>query len=777
MKTNTRQYLDIEPWAITETGFHPDRSRVSESLFALANEFMGVRGHFDEGYSGDTLVGSYFNGVFDEQPIPHPLALRGFATRTHFMANAVDWFHTRLTIAGQTLDLNAVRFSDFVRKLDFRTGTMTRSFVWHTPKGKVRVGFTRFLGMPCAQLGFQRISVEPVDFTGTVKLTLGMDVSPIHEDQGKALFDCARRGKSGERYAMLSQAGNSRQKLLSVFRYSASLAPTRTKDLLDDEPTGKLAGVALSFRVSPKRPLTVDRITAHQVEKSADVSPAKFWKEAMPRATKLLKVDFDQELAANAEHWRGFWDHFDMTIEGDPANEQGTRYCMFQLHSTYRGVDPTLNIGAKGLTGETYGGLAFWDTESYCLAYYIFTDPDAARNLLMFRYNTLPQARQRAKELACEGARYPMTTIDGTEACGVWWHGDLEIHVPGAVAYGIWHYTHVTGDTDFLYRYGAEMLLEISRFYASHGGWSPKTGEFGLWGVMGADEFHMMCHNNAYTNNLARRTFEWALDAAGQMKRRAPDAWKKLQRKTKVTDDELARWRRMAKKMRTQRDPDTGLIEQQDGFFDLPDIDIDAIPPEQQPVVRKWPYIARSKYNWIKQPDVLLLHFFFSHSYTLQDKRVNYEYYEPKCIHESSLSPAVHSILASELGKHDKAFDYVQYASRLDLDDYNGNTDQGLHMTSMAGAWLALVYGFGGMRSDGPRLSFDPSLPARWKAFRFTIVHRDTTLKVSVDDQHVNLVAADGPAIRVDLFGKTVNVNAAGVRVKLPAQRRPRPRK
>lgn len=723
---------------------------------------MGIRGHFDEGYGGDSLVGSYFNGVFEEQPHVYPNRLAGFPERNHFMVNSVNWMYTRLIAGGETLDLAGSAFSDFQRKLDLRTGTLTRSFVWE-PKagGRIRVCFTRFLSMPNPHLGCQRIDLESVGFAGPVQVVLGLDFTPVHESAGRNLWRGLKVQNDGSDTAILAETENSRQKVLSAFHYVASHPAVATESIEQE----KLAGVRLEFLLNDGMSLRIDKLVANEVCKEKD--SGEFWKAGLERVRGLIHTGFDQQWQAQAAHWEKIWKRFDVVIEGDPANEQGTRFCIFQMLSTYQGIDPKLNIGAKGLTGEVYGGLAFWDTETYCLPFYLFTDPAAARNLLRFRYHTLPQAKERARQLDCDGARYPMTTIDGTEACGVWHHGDLEIHVPAAVAYGVWHYVHVTGDRDFLHDFGLEMLIEISRFYASHGDWSPKTGEFGLWGVMGADEFHMMVHNNAYTNTMAKKTFEWTLQAIEETKRSAPEKFQALAGKVNLKSEEPARWTEMAAKMRLQHDKNTGLIEQHDGYFDLPHIDLNAIPPEKTPICGKLPYIKRSRHDWIKQPDVLLLPLFFSHDYSLEEKRVNFEYYEPKCVHESSLSPGVHSILATELGKHELAFEYVKYASRLDLDDYNRNTRQGLHMTSMAAAWMSLVYGFGGMRSDGPRLSFAPTIPSKWTAYSFRIAYRDRLIELRVDRQRASFRLLEGAPVEIDVYGHQHDLTGAGLSIDL----------
>ena len=770
-KVATR-YLEIDPWVVREKGFHPKRSRVSESVFSLGNEFMGVRGYFEEGYSGDSLVGCYFNGVFEDHFLAYVQKFKGFSGRNHFMVNSVDWLYTRVTLGSETLDLAKVKSRDFERTLDMRTGTLTRSFVWRTKKGReARLRFTRFTSMAQANLGCQRIEIEPLNFGGKVRVTLGLDFSPLHEARGVNFWRCPLKRGRGAVVAILGETLASRQKVFSGFQWQSSVKPTRARTLDGLPGNAKSVGVELDLKLTKGEATVLDRIVVNHVDKRPGVAPKEVWKKGLALAAKLLDTTFDEALDDHAAYWHDVWDRFDISIDGDPENEQGTRFCIFQMHQTYHGVDARLNVGAKGLTGEVYDGATFWDTETYCLPFYLFNNPKAARNLLLYRYRTLPQAKARARELDCVGARYPMSTIDGTESCGVWQHGDLEIHVSAAVSYGIWHYGRVTGDKDFLYKYGVEMLIEISRFFASHGDWSPKTGEFGLWGVMGADEFHMMVHNNAYTNVMAKKTFEWTLAAMSEMRKKAPRQLRKLTKKAGLRAGEPAAWKKMARRMRVLRDPKTGLIEQHDGYFDMPRLEVEAIPPEMFPLYQHMAYIRIFRYDMLKQPDALLLHFFFSHEYALAEKRVNFEIYEPRTIHESSLSPGIHSILAAELGLHRKAFDYVRHASRLDLDDYNRNTHEGLHTTSMAAAWMSLVYGFGGMRSDGETISFNPSIPAKWKAFSFRVLCRGALLEVYVGRKAAAFKVVDGPSVTVEVFGKRTKVGAKGVEVVMPKGR------
>ncbi|WP_020429159.1 glycoside hydrolase family 65 protein, partial [Paenibacillus riograndensis] len=471
----------------------------------------------------------------------------------------------------------------------------------------------------------------------------------------------------------------------------------------------------------------------------------------------------DAEVFADqSAYWSGIWETSDIRIEGDPENQQGIRFCIFQLYQTYHGDHPGYNIGAKGLTGEAYRGLAFWDTESYCLPFYMFNNPKAAKNLLEFRYKTLPEAVDRAKEVDCEGACYPIATIDGTESCDLWQHSNLQLHVGTAVSYGIWHYVKNTGDRDFLYSKGAEMLIQISRFYATRGQWGQRSGEYGYFGVMGPDEFQLMVNNNCYINFMAKKMFEFTLETLAGMEVQVPDAYAELIRKTGLRAEELTDWSSKAEHMRIPLDPDSGVYEEHDGYFELPHIDIHSIPVTDFPLYSNWSYDRLYRYDMIKQPDVLMFMFLYNGEFSREAKRANYEYYEPRCIHESSLSPSIHSILACEIGKEEEAYQFFEFATRLDLDNYNRNTREGLHTTSIAAAWMNIVYGFGGMRSDGERLSFRPTLPQRWTSYSFQVMYEGVLLGITVDSERVRFKALRGGTASILVYGQQIMVDAAG---------------
>ncbi len=759
------KYLKVCPWEVIEEGFKHEYGRVSESIFSLGNEYMGVRGYFEEGYSGDKLIGNYLNGVYEER-ISEKSAYKGISNRATFMVNGVDWLYTRIELDEEELDLAKSKISSFQRRLDLKTGVFTREFIWHTETGKdIKVQFTRFLSMIAPRLGCQRISLEPLNFSGAIKLKTGLDFSPIHESMQRSLWNSIKKENYGGITASLARTETSGHMVYAGFRLNSEQPLNYTYF-----ETDKLNGLEFELELVKGYKLSFEKLAVVHAEKNSGTEAEKVWGEGAKLARDYCSRKFDDLLAENIKYWEKIWDTFDVRIEGDPDNQQGIRYCIFQMHQTYHGEDPGLNIGAKGLTGEAYSGHAFWDTETYCLPFYLFNNPKAARNLLEYRYNTLPRAVERAAELDCEGACYPIATLDGTESCTLWQHASLQFQPSTAVAYGIWHYVKITGDKEFLYEKGLEMLVQICRFLATRGQYSSRTGKFGYYGVMGPDEFQMMVNNNCYTNYMAKKTFEYTLEALKDVRKTIPEVYSELANKLQMKETEPEKWSRMAQSMRIPLEESTGIYEQHEGYFGLPHIDIKAIPVTDFPLYHNWSYDRIYRNDMIKQPDVLMFMFLYNQEFTRETKRVNYEFYEPRCIHESSLSPSIHSVFASELGRHKEAFDFFSFATRMDLDNYNRNTREGLHTTSIAAAWVNIVYGFGGMRSDGAILVFNPSIPAAWKSYSFRTLYRGAVLAVNVTKDTVAFKNANGLAAEVKIYGKEYRIGPEGIEIPVPAE-------
>jgi maltose phosphorylase len=770
------QYFHGDPWTIVEEGFDPNYQRVSESVFSIANEFMGVRGYFEEGYSGDHLLGSYFNHLYEMMDIHHDQLFKGFITQGAAMINAVDWLFTRLWVDGEQLDLAKSKFSGFTRSLDMRRGILTREFVWETASGKkLKLIFTRFTDMQSTRIGCQRIILTPLNFSGTVQIRSGLDFNTHYEigagwDQtGKGGFqsggkiinfwNCERKGALGGGWAIQAQTARSGQQLFSSFRLHAD--QTFTPSLVQEE---KFIGVDFALSVQQGVATSVDKVVVNDWQKTPDANAV--WTRGEELWKRYAATTYDSALAEHAGFWKKTWDVFDIEIEGDPEVLQGLRFSDFQTYQSYHGENADLNALCKGLTGEVYFGWVFWDSEIYSHRLMMFINPEVAKNLLLYRYHRLPQALERAQQLDCEGARFPFASITGTEDSGTWQHVDLEIHADMAVAYAIWHHDKICRDKAFLYHEGIEMLLQICRFLASAGGWSPTHGDFGFYGVMGPDEFHMMVNHNCYTNVMGKKAFEFTLDVLAEMKRDAPEQYQRAIAQTHLSPQEPEQWKKMAEKMRIPKDEKTGVYEQHSGYFDLPHVDLQHFPPDQIPVYKNWAYIKIFRYNMVKQPDVLNLMYFYSQDYTREEKRANYEFYEARTIHESSLSPSLHAILAAELGKLEEAYTFFSYGARMDLDNYNRNSDQGLHVTSAAGVWASMIFGFGGMRTDGDVLLFQPTLPTQWKSYRFRVCYQGAVIEVKMTREQAEFRVISGPSVKINIYGKDYSLDTTSLSVK-----------
>lgn len=780
MPKTSEKYFAVDPWLITETGFKPEKNRLAESMFALANEYQCVRGYFEEGYSGDHLLGSYFNQLYDYMDFKYTQKFKGFVDKGAFMINAVDWLYTRIVLDGETLDLAAVSVSGFLRQTDMRDATMKREFTWTTTTGKsVKLTFLRFANAMITNMGCQKIVFEPLNFSGSVEIVSGLDFNTRYEiaagwDQTKStgaakqnidlnFWTLEKLGRDGGLCAIQARTRTSGMKLFSSFRLNAS-QPITPEAL--EKPAEKFIGVRFQLKLDQGKPAFFEKLAVSVWSITDDVDAQ--WTAGLALAKQHLAVTWDSALAMHRDFWKRAWDRMDIAIDGDPAVQQGVRFSVFMTFMNYHGEDEHKNVLCK-LAGEVYQGVNFWDTEIYCERMYMFLDPEIARKLIMYRYHYLPQAMQDAKRCDLDGARYPFATVSGVDDSGCWQHCDLEIHQNVAIFYSIWHYVHVCQDDRFLHTYGIEILLQMCRCMASWGGWSPKNGDFGFYGVMGPDEFHMFVNNNCYTNVMGKKMFEYTVKVLEAMKAKAPKEYEAAVRKTGLKAEEPAEWVRMAKHMRIPKDEKTGIYEQHDGYFDLPHVDIANLPMSQIPIYKNWAYVKIFRFNMIKQPDFLNLPFFFSQDYSLEEKRINYEFYEARTIHESSMSPSLHSILAAEIGKIDDAYNFLAYASRLDLDNYNRNTEQGLHATASSGVWASMICGFGGMRSDGDVLILAPCIPEKWNSYSFKLRYRGSSMGVNVDRQKATFRVLEGCPVTVKLYGENRTVGSQPL--ELPVRR------
>lgn len=742
-------YYKIHPWKIIEEGFNKEYAMVSESVFSLGNEYMGTRGNFEEGYSGDSLIGNYFNGIYEAADLEKS-SYKGMIDKTEFIVNSANWLYTRIQVDNETVDLYTSKFKDYVRTLDLKNGILTRSYIWVLESGKeIKLEFERFLSMKEAEIAVQKITLKPLNFSGDIILDSGIDFGQIHHMTGKNMWDIAGSTADNDSISMLGNTISTDQSVLVSCRFQAD-----SKEWSDIEYDKKLVR---KFVLTGEQGKSIKfiKIIRNLTRKGTREEDKEYFKARCGKNQEVLhSLSYHKLREDTIRWWNRTWQDSDIVIEGDELNQQGIRFCIFQMHQTYHGADKGTIIGAKGLTGEAYSGNTFWDTEAYCLPFYIFNNTEAARHLLEFRYLTLREAMERAKALDCKGAFYPIATITGRECCSLWQHASLQLQASTAVAYGFWHYENITEDEEFVFENGLSILIEVSRMLASRGDWNQDKTRYGFYGVMGPDEFQMMVNHNCYTNYLGKKTIEYTLAVLRRYFIKYPEEYEKIIKKHGLSEEEIEEFHNIAEHMYIPYQKETGIFEQHEGYFNLPHVDIDRIPIEEFPLYHHWTYDRIYRNDMLKQPDVLMMMLLYNNDFTREQLKSNYEYYEPRCIHESSLSPSVHSILASQLKKEEEAYKFFGFATRMDLDNYNRNTGEGLHTTSIAAAWMNIVYGFGGMRSDGKLLSFAPSLPKEWEAYTFKIHFKGDVLKFQVDEENIKISSKSGLGIRILVYGK-----------------------
>lgn len=742
-----KKYLKVHSDIIIEEGYSKERHQVSESLFSLSNEYMGVRAYFDEDISDTkSLRAVYYNGIYDYSRETLNTGYKGIATRTHFMVNAHDIFGIRLLVNGQKLDLAKVNFSNFSRELSLKSGLYERSFVWHiNTELHVKVSIKRLLSMNNPHLALQSITLTATE-DAEVLLTFITD-NKLKQWGGDSYFKTHSFNRKD--HVLVSETLFTKQKVYtkSDFKTSLSRSDYRLTNRKEVETTFK-------FNLLKDVPVNFERYVTN-IHSREHFSYSKALNALYQEAATYYKKPFTYYVEENTKFYERLNEISQIDIKGNDEDLQGVRYSIFMLNSTYHGYSPHNNLGAKGLTGEAYSGHAFWDSETYCFAYYLFNNPKAAKDLLLFRFNQLDAAKKRAIELDCRGACYPIATLNGEEGCTLWQHASLQLQPTTAVNYAFYHYYNVTKDKKFMKKYGLPLLKETIRFLLDRGQYDSSGKVFGYYGVMGPDEFKMMVNHNAYTNIMAKFSFDFLLSLLEEYKNDSD--YDTLIQKHDFNEEFLNEVKEKSSKMALMFNEDTLLYEQNEGFFSLPHIDIHAIPDHEFPLYSNWTYDRIYRGNMIKQPDVLMFLFLFNTHFSKEVKKANYDYYEPKTIHESSLSPSIHSIFASELDYDEEALDFFAYASRLDLDDYNNNTNEGLHLTSMAATWMNIVYGFGGFRSDGAKYRLAPKLPARWQGYSFRLNLGESLIKVEVSKEKLK-VTLTGKPISLFIYDKEIHL-------------------
>lgn len=755
-----KEYLKHHEWQIIEEGFDAHYNKISESIFSIGNGRMGQRANFEEEYSGDTLQGSYVAGVYYPDKTRVGWWKNGYPEYFAKVLNAPNWIGIHISIDNHKLDLAKCKVINFVRTLDMKTGLLTRKFSAILPDGKqVNVEAKRFCSMANGEIGAIRYALTPVNFSAKATISIAVDADVVNKDSNydEKFWEEVYKKAEDHQAIVVAQTKKTKFHVATGMRYSILQEGAEASKRINYEERDKYAGNIVQIELSQGKEMVIYKYGA--ILSSENHVKDKLVAHCQDVLNKAAEKGFDTLFEEHAAVWKHKWDECDITIEGDIAAQQGIRFNIFQLTQTYTGEDERLNIGPKGFTGEKYGGSTYWDTEAYCLPFYLGTaEQQVAKNLLIYRHKHLQRAIENAGKLGFKNgaALYPMVTMNGEECHNEWEITFEEIHRNGAIAYAIYDYIRYTGDESYLASHGLDVLVGISRFWAQRVNFSKEKNKYVMLGVTGPNEYENNVNNNWYTNYIARWTLRYTLESLNKVKSSNVSDYSRIIGNLNLKDDETSLWAKIADNMYLPEDKTRGVILQQDGFLDKDIMTVSQLPKEDRPLNQKWSWDRILRSCFIKQADVLQGLYFFEDDFDTETIKRNFDFYEPMTVHESSLSPCVHVILASKLGYEEKAYEMYLRTSRLDLDDYNNDTEDGCHITSMAGTWLSVIKGFGGMRIKNDTLHFTPFIPKKWKSYSFRIEFRGRVIKVKVSNQRIETTLVSGEPFEIRINNEAV---------------------
>ena len=775
----------VDPWSWSETTPAAAGLGVSETLFAVGNGYLGMRGNPEEGRDSQQH-GTFVNGFHETWQIEHAEDAFGLARDGQTIVNAPDAKTIRIYVDDEPLRLSVADLEDFSRKIDFREGILRRTVSWRTPSGKhVDITSTRMVSMEEKHLA-----------VFTYEVTLPHDAAPVvissqllnrqdGEDEyhlapaGDTRFD-PRKGEAfshrvleprlrrseGEHQILGYRCANSGMTIAVAAQHQmVTDCDYDLRTYIDDDS----AKAVYHVHARPGRTIRLVKMVAYHTSRKTPVRELGHrCSRTLTRATSL-GVEYLEK--AQRDWLSKFWERSDVEIEGDAETQQAIRWNLFQLAQVSARAE-TNGIAAKGVTGSGYSGHYFWDTETYVLPFLIYTSPQFARNALRFRYSMLPAARERAVELSVNGALYPWRTINGKEASAYYEAGTAQYHINADISHALVKYTRTTGDYDFMGREGVDILVETARMWISLG-FFDSNGGFNIHGVTGPDEYTTVVDNNLFTNVMARANLRAAANVVAEMGRRAPDIHHTLVKRLKLKPEEIDDWVRAAEQMVVCYDEELGVHPQDCNFLDNEVWDKDIDNPKRPLLLHYHPLVIY-RHQVLKQADVVLAMFLRGADFTYEEKKANFEYYDPLTTGDSTLSAVVQAIIAAEIGYAEEAYEHFSKALVVDLADVHGNAADGVHIASTGGVWSALVSGFGGMRDYRGDITFDPRLPEQWSKLTYRLTVMNVRFKVEVTANTISFVIEEGDeTLHVKVQDKPVDI-APGAPVVVPIDPAPR---
>ena len=767
-----------DAWVVEEPGLDPERASFYEALFTVGNGRLGTRGSLEEGHRGQ-LSGTYLNGVYDGHDVP-----------VINLVNVPDWVDTTVFVDGIRLDVDTCTVVAHQRVLDLRDGLLTRTTVFEDTAGRrTRLDTVRCASMADRRVCALRIEVTPENHSSEIRIESGINGDrrnlerlPLYPEG--TVFAPETRWEKWARARHLRESSRSAEgdALYLQMRtidtgVDLAFAAATTFDPPPQHSSVRQASERITeetlHRAAPAETVRMDKVVAICTSRDPD-HPAQ---ETLHDRCRAVLAEhraaggFDTIITASRAVWTRLWDDCDCEVVGNTRYTRALRFSVYHLLIAANPEDPTVNIGANALSGERYRGHVFWDTEIFMLPFFILTQPDTARALLRYRHHTLDGARANSREYGTGGARYPWESADtGREECPLFthdganrfWTREEEIHVSADVAYGIFRYVEATRDTPFLHDVGAEILFETGRFWADRAEPAREGTGYELRQVMGPDEFHSHIDNNAFTNRLAQWHLEQAVSLYDELRGQYPDTLTDVGSRIGLKPEERDRWQEIADGLVAARQSD-GVIEQFTGYFERDDVPITEWDENNMPRYPKgYHHFNCETTKLLKQPDVVQLIYLLPDEFDARTKKANFDYYEARTLHKSSLSPCIHAIIGIEVGDTTRAVQYFERSALVDLTDNQGNTAEGIHIASAGGTWQILVNGFGGLRILGGRVTLNPWLPRDWDGIRFRLRWRGRPIRVTVNRDHVEVLLGgpDGGTEEIEVSGRSVRMTA-----------------
>ena len=758
-------------WIVDEPDFDRAAAGNLESLFCLGNGYMGIRAATEEHYPRETR-GFFIAGLFDEF---HGNELN---LEVSELANCPDWLTTEITLDGEPFSLVDGLVMSYTRRLNMKDGELVRDIKWKSPAGKItRLSFQRFVSMASLHVAGLRINVVPVNYSGKIRIKSGIDgrVSNSGAQHFRAgsyrifddgvMYQCSETQESG--YTLTIAAKH-------IFRKDGNTLAVRE---IYDSPRRQLFSTS-EHDLDEGKELFFEKLVCIWTSRDMDAAPAvgtgsdeeRVIERSLAGLKRATEDGYDGCVEAHKEQWRAIWEKIAVEIEGNDFDQLAVRFAQFHLLQMAPAHDDSLSIAAKGLSGEGYLGHAFWDTEIFILPFFIYAMPDAARSLLMYRYRTLDGARQNAARTGHSGARFAwesaatgveatpghvsIDVVDGLPIAVL--TGDLQLHITCDVAYAIWHYIDATGDTGFLREYGAEIVFEIARYWAGRLEFNAEVDAYEVNHIIGPDEYGEDVNNNAYTNYMVKWSLQKAVQLSRSLREEDRALWDRLAGSIGLTVEESSDWEDKSAKIIFRIDESTNIIPQDDSFMHKKEIDVAPYIWRTGSIVRAigWEEVRKSQV--LKQADIIMLLYLLGDQFSEEVKRANFDFYEPKTLHDSSLSPSMHVIVASDMKQSERAYEYFARAICIDLAEMTGTgSSAGLHSASMGGVWQAVVNGFGGLRLENGGLRLSPRLPGAWTSLSFPFYFHGSRYGVRAESGRLTIKSGQdaGATLRLNVYG------------------------